>query len=220
VIVVDALGSSEAVGMAASTIRSDAGPDKAGESADGTASFRLGAGTRVITEDGRDVGWGTGERGMVAMSGHLPIGYYKDEAKSAATFKVIDGVRYTIPGDWATVDADGTVHLLGRGSQCINTGGEKVYPEEVEEALKRHPAVADAAVVGIPDDLYGEAVTALIEPAAGAVVDERALIEHVRTLLAAYKSPKRIITVATVNRSPSGKLDYRALRAVAEGSTA
>ena len=105
---------------------------------------------------------------MVAMSGPMPLGYYKDPEKSAATFRIIDGVRYTIPGDFATVDADGTVRLLGRGSQCINTGGEKVYPEEVEEALKLHPDVLDAAVVGVPDERFGEAITALVEPAAGA----------------------------------------------------
>ena len=99
------------------------------------------------------------------MRGHTPIGYYKDPEKSAATFQVIDGVRYSIPGDFATVDADGTVRLLGRGSQCINTGGEKVYPEEVEEVLKLHPTVADAAVVGLPDERFGEAITALVEAA-------------------------------------------------------
>ena len=103
------------------------------------------------------------------MRGHTPIGYYKDPEKSAATFQVIDGVRYSIPGDFATVDADGTVRLLGRGSQCINTGGEKVYPEEVEEVLKLHPTVADAAVVGVPDERFGEAITALVEPHAGDV---------------------------------------------------
>ena len=104
------------------------------------------------------------------LRGYTPIGYYKDEAKSAQTFVTIDGERYSIPGDYATVDADGTVVLLGRGSQCINTGGEKVYPEEVEECLKLHPTVADAAVVGLPDEKWGQAITALVEPHAG---DER-----------------------------------------------
>ena len=137
--------------------------------------------------------WGSGEMGRVAMRGHTPIGYYKDPAKSAATFQVIDGVRYSIPGDFATVDADGTVRLLGRGSQCINTGGEKVYPEEVEEVLKLHPTVADAAVVGVPDERFGEAITALVEPHAGDAVDEAALIAHVKAHLAGYKAPKRII---------------------------
>ena len=118
------------------------------------------------------------------MRGYTPIGYYKDPEKSAATFQVIDGVRYSIPGDFASVDADGTVRLLGRGSQCINTGGEKVYPEEVEEVLKLHPTVADAAVVGVPDERFGEAITALVEPHAGDVVDEAVLIAHVKERLA------------------------------------
>ena len=138
---------------------------------------------------------GSGELGRVALRGRTPIGYYKDEAKSAQTFVVIDGERYSIPGDYATVEADGTVTLLGRGSQCINTGGEKVYPEEVEECLKLHPSVADAAVVGVPDDKWGEAITALVEPHAGDEVDEAALIAHVKSRLAAYKAPKRVVAV-------------------------
>jgi acyl-CoA synthetase (AMP-forming)/AMP-acid ligase II len=206
-ILVDALGSSEAIGMAQSTTTSDGSAE--------SATFVLSAGTRVITEAGRDVSWGSGERGIVAMSGPMPLGYYKDPEKSAATFRIIDGVRYTIPGDFASVDADGTVRLLGRGSQCINTGGEKVYPEEVEEALKLHPAVLDAAVVGVPDERFGEAITALVESAAGARLDEAALITHVKGRLAAYKAPKRVVQVPSVNRAPNGKLDYAALKAVA-----
>ena len=114
---------------------------------------------------------GSGESGRVALRGRTPVGYYKDPEKSAATFSVIDGVRYSIPGDYAEVEADGTVTLLGRGQQCINTGGEKVYPEEVEEVLKQHPTVADAVVVGVPDERFGEAITALVEPLPGATVD-------------------------------------------------
>ena len=140
------------------------------------------------------------------------MGYYKDPDKSASTFITFEGVRWSIPGDFAEVDADGSVRLLGRGSQCINTGGEKVYPEEVEEILKLHPSVADAAVLGVPDERFGEAVTALVEPHTGAEVDERALIAHVRGSLAAYKSPKRILPVATIGRSANGKLDYSSLR--------
>ena len=126
-----------------------------------------------------------------------------------------DGVRWSIPGDWAEVEADGTLKLYGRGSQCINTGGEKVYPEEVEEALKLHSSVADAAVVGVPDDRFGEAITALVEPHAGVTIDEPALIAHVRTTLAAFKAPKRVLAVATIGRAANGKLDYRRLRAEA-----
>jgi acyl-CoA synthetase (AMP-forming)/AMP-acid ligase II len=206
-IMVDTLGSSEAIGMASSTVSS-------GEATQ-TAAFRIGPDTRVVTDDGREVVWGSGEMGRVAMRGITPIGYYKDPEKSAATFQVIDGVRYSIPGDFATVDADGTVRLLGRGSQCINTGGEKVYPEEVEEILKLHPTVADAAVVGVPDERFGEAITALVEPHAGDTVDEGVLIAHVKEHLAGYKAPKRIITVDSVGRAANGKLDYKALRELA-----
>ena len=169
----------------------------------------------MLTEDGREVVAGSGERGRVALRGRMPMGYYKDEAKTAATFVVHDGVRWSIPGDWAEVEADGTLKLYGRGSQCINTGGEKVYPEEVEEALKLHSSVADAAVVGVPDDRFGEAITALVEPHAGITIDEPALIAHVRTTLAAFKAPKRVLAVATIGRAANGKLDYKRLLAEA-----
>jgi acyl-CoA synthetase (AMP-forming)/AMP-acid ligase II len=203
-IMVDALGSSEAIGMATNTTTAD--------SVGRTATFELSASTRIVTEDGRDVVAGSGERGRIALRGFTPIGYYKDPQKSADTFQVIDGVRYSIPGDWAEIDADGTVRLLGRGSQCINTGGEKVYPEEVEEILKLHPSVADAAVVGVPDERFGEAITALVEAAPGQVVDEATLVAHVKARLAHYKAPKRVIAVDAVGRAANGKLDYRRLK--------
>ena len=171
--------------------------------------------TRVLTEDGRDVVPGSGERGRVAIRGHTPVGYYKDPDKSAQTFVVVDGVRYSMPGDWAEVDSDGTVRLLGRGSQCINTGGEKVYPEEVEEMLKLHPDVADAAVVGLPDERFGEAVTALVEARHDAELDPAELIAHVKSHLAHYKAPKQVFTIETIGRAANGKLDYRALKEVA-----
>jgi acyl-CoA synthetase (AMP-forming)/AMP-acid ligase II len=211
-IMVDSLGSSEAIGLAAST--TTAGGDQS-EAAAGTASFKLSSSARVVDETGRDVAWGTGERGLVAMRGYLPLGYYKDPDKSASTFKVIDGERYTIPGDWATVDADGTVRLLGRGSQCINTGGEKVYPEEVEEVLKQHPSVFDAAVVGVPDDRFGETIAALVQPSSGVSLSADELIDHVKAHLAGYKAPRRVITVESVNRAPNGKLDYKSLKQIA-----
>jgi acyl-CoA synthetase (AMP-forming)/AMP-acid ligase II len=204
-ILVDALGSSEAIGMASNTTTAG--------SVGKTATFKLGENTRVITEDGRDVVPGSGERGRVAMRGYTPIGYYKDPEKSASTFITIDGVRYSMPGDWAEVDTDGTVRLLGRGSQCINTGGEKVYPEEVEEILKLHPSVADAAVVGLPDERFGEAITALVEVNAGDTLDEAALIAHVKERLAHYKAPKRCLPIATIGRAANGKLDYKRLKA-------
>ncbi len=124
-------------------------------------------------------------------------------------------MRWSIPGDWAGVDADGTVRLLGRGSGCINTGGEKVFPEEVEEALKLHPSVRDAVVVGVPDDRFGEAVVALVELEGDAAFDEAALIAAVKANLAGYKAPKRVLRVATLDRAANGKADYRRLKAEA-----
>ena len=210
-IMVDSLGSSEAISMASNKTTSD--------SSEGTARFELGASTRVVTDEGRDVVPGSGERGRVALRGWTPIGYYKDEAKSAETFVEIDGDRYSIPGDYATVDEDGAVVLLGRGSQCINTGGEKVYPEEVEECLKLHPLVADAAVVGISDERWGEAITAIIEPHPGQTIDEQELISHVKARLAAYKAPKRVFAVSSLGRAANGKLDYKRLKTEAVASS-
>ena len=210
-MMIDSLGSSEAIGMAAST--TDASSGASAGSASRTAAFRLNGNTRVIDEDGRDVVPGSGERGLVALKGRTPVGYYKDAEKSAKTFVTIAGERYSIPGDYAEVEADGTLKLLGRGSQCINTGGEKVYPEEVEEALKGFPGVLDAVVVGIPDERFGEAVVALVEGLTDAT--DAALIAHVRTTLAAYKSPKQIVRIDSVNRAANGKVDYKRLREVA-----
>jgi 3-oxocholest-4-en-26-oate---CoA ligase len=206
-IMIDSLGSSEAIGMATSTTTNTGSAS--------TATFRLSPNTRVITDDGRDVVPGSGERGRVALKGRTPLGYYKDPEKSAATFMTIDGNRYSIPGDFAEVDADGTVRLLGRGSQCINTGGEKVYPEEVEEVLKRYAGIADAVVVGVPDERFGEAVTAVVEVHPGDVVDEAAVIAFVKASIAAYKAPKRVIVVDGVQRAANGKVDYRRLTALA-----
>jgi 3-oxocholest-4-en-26-oate---CoA ligase len=199
-LLIDAFSSSEALGMGTSVSVADA------ESA--TARFALGNGVRVLDEDGRDVAPGSGVAGRLALPGVLPLGYYKDDAKTDATFKTIDGTRYSVPGDWATVDADGAIQLLGRGSQCINTAGEKVFPEEVEEALKTHATVRDACVLGVPDPRYGEVVMAVVEPADGVEPDEATLIDHVRGLLAHYKAPRRVRVVATIGRTPSGKMDY------------
>ena len=203
-LLADSLGSSEAVGMGMSV--------SAGGSAAKTAKFALGENTRVVTEDGRDVTPGSGEIGMVALKGRVPLGYYKDPDKTAATFRVIDGARYSIPGDFATVEADGSLHLLGRGSVCINTGGEKVYPEEVEEAIKEHASVADAVVVGVPNERFGEAICALVEVQPGTKVDEAEIIAHVKERLAPYKAPRRVFVVPTIGRAPNGKVDYRRLR--------
>ena len=209
VLLFDSLGSSEAVGMGASV----AGH---GLSA-GTARFGLGPGARVIGPDDRDIAPGSGEVGVIALPGFLPLGYYKDPEKTARTFRTIDGTRYTIPGDCATVDGEGAIHLLGRGSVVINTGGEKVYPEEVEEVIKRLPAVADAVCVGVPDERFGERVCALVQVVAGATLDPDAVSQAVRTELAGYKVPRTVRVVPTIGRSPAGKVDYPALRRLAAG---
>lgn len=202
---VDTLGSSEAIGMARSRASKGVAPS--------TAGFTLTEDTRIIAEDGTFVAPGRGERGLIAIRGRGPIGYYKDPEKSAGTFRVIDGQRWTVPGDYAVLEDDGSVRLLGRGSVCINTGGEKVFPEEVEEVLKRHPDVVDAVVVGVPDERFGEVVVAMIEPAAGADPRPEALIGWVRESLAPYKSPRQVLTIPTVGRAANGKVDYRGLRA-------
>jgi acyl-CoA synthetase (AMP-forming)/AMP-acid ligase II len=175
-----------------------------------SARFQLGAHSRVITEDGRDVAPGSGEIGMLAVSGDaVPDGYYKDAAKTEKTFRIIDGKRYAIPGDFATIEADGTVTLLGRGSVCINTGGEKVFPEEVEEVVKLHPAVEDCTVVGVPDEKWGQAITAVVQLAPGATPDTAEIIAEAKRRLAAYKAPKHVVAVERIVRSPAGKADYR-----------
>ena len=203
----DSYGSSEAVGLGGSMSTKG--------NAASTAKFALGPTVRVFTEDGRAVEPGSDETGFVAISGFVPIGYYKDPEKSAKTFRVIDGIRYSVPGDYAMVAADGSLHLLGRGSVCINTGGEKVFPEEVEEVLKQHASVRDAVCVGIPDDRFGEVICAVVEPTAGTEVDADELIAHVRSRLARYKAPRHVLQVASIGRSPAGKVDYKRLQTLA-----
>jgi fatty-acyl-CoA synthase len=203
---VDQLGSSENAGGATSVSR-------AGR-LDETAAFRPMVGVRVIGDDGRDVEPGSGQVGVIAIPGGAD-GYHKDPVKSAATFPLIDGVRYTVAGDHATIEADGSIRFIGRGSVCINTGGEKVFPEEVEEALKTHAAVRDAIVVGVPDARFGEAITAVVELADDAEVDDTALLEHVKARLARYKAPRHLVRVDSLRRAPNGKADYAAIRALA-----
>ena len=179
------------------------------------ARFALSDRIVVVADDGTRVEPGDGQVGLLGVGGPIPLGYYKDAAKTAATFRTVAGQRYSIPGDYATVELDGTIRLLGRGSACINTGGEKVYPEEVELALRAHPDVVDAVVVGVPDARWGEMVVALVEPRAGATIDQDALRGHCRTALAGYKVPKAFVACPTLERSPSGKADYARLRTVA-----
>ena len=147
--------------------------------------------------------------GRLARRGYIPLGYYNDPEKTAATFAVADGVRWVLPGDMATIEADGTVALLGRGSVSINTGGEKVYPEEVEAALKAHPAVFDAVVVGVPDDRWGERVVAVVQTRPGTTPELTELQEFLRDQLAGFKIPRELRLVDEIVRSPSGKADYR-----------
>ncbi len=189
------------------------------EGAAKTAKFMIADYVKVFNEDDKPVQPGSGEMGMVATAGIVPRGYYKDEEKSARTFRVVDGVRYSFPGDFATVEADGTITLLGRGSQCINTGGEKVFTEEVEESIKRHDDVEDCLVVGLPDERLGNRVIAVYSQKPGtAPIGEDGLREHVKTQLAGYKAPKQCILVDIVQRAPNGKADYKWAKATAEAN--
>lgn len=197
-LLIDFLNSSEASGM---------GRSLTSKRAAGGSRFQLGKNACVIDENGRPLAMGSGVAGRLAVRGFLPLGYYKDAAKSAATFPVIDGVRYSIPGDLATVEDDGTITLLGRGSTCINTGGEKVFPEEVEEAIKSHAGVADALVVGVPHVRFGQMVAAAVEWAGGTVADEPALLDHLRLTLAGHKIPRAVMRVGSLDRGPNGKAD-------------
>ncbi len=204
-LLADSLGSTEAVGMANSAATAADNP--------ATAKFVVGERANVFTEEGRPVKPGSDEVGMLAVGGFVPLEYYKDPEKSARTFRTIDGVRYSFPGDYATVDADGTIHLLGRGTVVINTGGEKVFPEEVEEVIKQFDGVRDAVAVGVPDERFGEAITAIVETTKD--VDPRALSDFVKTKLASFKAPKHVIVLPTIGRSPAGKVDYAGLRKLA-----
>lgn len=177
-----------------------------------TGTFTQSPTTKVFTDDDRLVEPGSDDVGMVAAGGNVPLGYYKDPEKSARTFRVIDGVRYSFPGDLAKVAADGSLILLGRGSGVINTGGEKVYPEEVEEAVKRVDGVIDCLVVGIDDEKFGQAVTAVASVATGASVEAADVIASVKGELAGFKAPKTVVFVDEVPRAPNGKADYGTAR--------
>ena len=180
-----------------------------------TAAFMVTPNTSLFDDQTWEkIEFGSGRSGVLAASGSMPDGYFGDPEKSAKTFRVIDGVRYTIPGDFAEIDADGTVHLRGRGSVCINTGGEKVYPEEVEVAARSHPSIEDCVAVGLPDTRFGEIVALVASRTSD--ISEADLIEYVKNQIATYKAPRRIIFVDAVYRSPSGKADYRWAKEVAQ----
>ncbi len=184
----------------------------------GLINITPGPDTMVVgADDHRPVA--PGEIGLLARGGNVPIAYYKDPEKSAATFITIDGARFSVPGDLARFELDGTITLLGRGSQCINSGGEKIFPEEVESALKAHPLVFDALVVGVSDDRWGQRVAAVVQPRDGGQPTLDDLVEHCRKKIAGYKVPRELHLVDTMPRHPSGKPDYRRALAVAERST-
>jgi acyl-CoA synthetase (AMP-forming)/AMP-acid ligase II len=207
VTITDVFGSSETMSLGRSVTSTKEKPRD-------TGSFEAKSNTRVIDEDGKDIVRGSGKAGLLAIGGRQPIGYYKDEAKTAVTFRIIEGQRYVVPGDWATIDEAGNVKLLGRGSECINTGGEKVFPEEVEAILKTHDAIYDAVVVGIPDVRFGQSIAAAIEPKAGAQIQAEEIIGFVKLHLASYKAPRRIVAVASIDRGPNGKPNLKAIRAL------
>jgi acyl-CoA synthetase (AMP-forming)/AMP-acid ligase II len=206
--IVDTLGASEGLGPS-NTSRADDASIEADR-------FHISERVHVLDEHtGRDITPGSDQIGLVAMAGRLPIGYYKDPVRTAQTFRVIGGRRYSIPGDYATVDADGTVRLLGRGSASINTGGEKVYPEEVEIVLRKHASVFDCVVLGVPDPRFGEKVVAFIQVTDGHYLDEAELVAWSRRKLAGYKAPRRFLFVDTIERSAAGKAPRQRLRALA-----
>jgi len=181
-----------------------------------TGRFDMAPDNLVLREDlSAPVVPGSDDEGWLARKGHIPLGYYKDEEKTRRTFPIVGDVRYAIPGDRAKVEADGTLRLLGRDSVTINTGGEKVFAEEVEHALKHHEAVYDAVVVGTPNERFGQQVTAIVRLREGAKADEEALREKSREHIARYKVPRAFVFVDEIVRSPSGKADYRWARATA-----
>ncbi len=207
-IITDAFGASE----------TGANGGGIGFSDEGQPRFALNDSTTVLDEDHRPVEPGSGVKGLLARSGRIPLGYYRDEEKTARTFvHDADGKRWVIPGDFATVDEDGMITLYGRGSVSINSGGEKIFPEEVEAALKSHPAVFDVIVVGVPDERFGQRVAAVVAPREGQQPTLDELVEHARTKIAGYKVPRELHLVDAVTRSPSGKADYRWAKAVATG---
>jgi len=206
-MVMDSFGASEtgAAGSVFDTQGPAAGP-----------RFTMGEFMTVLDDDLRPVAPGSGVVGKLARRGHIPLGYYKDDEKTASTFvTAADGTRWAVPGDFAVVEADGAITMLGRGSVCINSGGEKVYPEEVEAALKSHPDVFDAVVVGVPDDRYVERVAAIVQPRPDTEPSLEELQAYCREKLAGYKLPRQLVIADTIPRTPVGKPDYRAAKVAA-----
>lgn len=208
-VITDSIGSSE-TGFGGISIAAK------GATHTGGPRVKIDASTAVLDEEGNPVTPGSGQVGILARKGHIPIGYYNDPVKTAATFKEFNGVRYSIPGDYARVEEDGTVTMLGRGSVSINSGGEKIYPEEVEGALKCHPEIFDALVVGVPDERWGQRVAAVVQCRG----DKRPTLEELRPVLtqeiSSYKLPRSLWFVDEIKRSPAGKPDYKWAKAQTE----
>ena len=181
-----------------------------------TAKFAINPGVIILADDGEILKPGSDKIGLIGTSGLVPTGYYKDEKKSAETFKEINGTRYSFPGDYAKLESDGTITLLGRGSNCINSAGEKIYPEEVEEAIKTHNDVFDCLVVGMPDEKFGQRIVAVVSTVDNKVLDELVLIENTRKKIAGYKLPKQILFTDEVKRAPNGKANYKWAKSYAE----
>ncbi len=187
----------------------------------GGPTFKPGPGTVVLDDELRVLEPGSSRIGKIARTGHIPLAYYKDPVKSAETFFTApDGQRYSMPGDFARVEADGQVTLLGRGSVSINSGGEKIHPEEVEQAIKSHQGVYDAVVIGVPDERFGNRVAAIVQPRAGVAPTLEAIQSHCRQHIAGYKIPRQLTLVSSIERSPAGKPDYRWAKRVALGELA
>ena len=206
----DTMGSTEG-GMGSSVSTRDNPPK--------TAKFSINPGVIIMADDGEILEPGSDKIGLIGTSGLVPVGYYKDEKKSAETFREVNGTRYSFPGDYAKLEADGTITLLGRGSNCINSAGEKIYPEEVEEAIKRNDEVFDCLVVGVDDDKFGQKVVAVASLTEGFEISESELIESTRTFIAGYKLPKKLILVDNVQRAPNGKADYKWAKEIANKNT-
>ncbi|QGK70362.1 AMP-binding protein [Allosaccharopolyspora coralli] len=208
-VITDSIGSSETGFSGISVVTKD-------EEFTGGPRVKADSQTCVIDDECRKLEPGTGEVGWIARRGHVPLGYYKDDEKSRKVFVRVDGVPHVVPGDHARVEADGTVTMLGRGVMCVNTGGEKVFPEEVEGALKSHPDVFDVLVFGVPDERMGERVAAVVQARPGAEPSLEELNAHVREQVAGYKVARTVWLVDEVRRSPSGKPDYQWARRYAE----
>tara|TARA_B100001094_G_C18175282_1_gene797546 strand:+ start:687 stop:2306 length:1620 start_codon:yes stop_codon:yes gene_type:complete len=202
----DTMGSTE--GGMGSSISTRDNPPK-------TAKFSLNPGVVVIADDGEILEPGSKKVGLIGTSGLVPVGYYKDEKKSAETFKEVNGIRYSFPGDYAKLEHDGTITLLGRGSNCINSAGEKIYPEEVEEAIKRNEEIFDCLVVGLDDPKFGQKVVAVVSVEKNKQINEADLVESTRQFIAGYKLPKKVIFVEEVQRAPNGKANYKWAKNVA-----